>query len=120
MDLISERTAAAFEAYFPNHKPKLAYAKLIRCCANVMKIMTSRVKYDSKDHLHSALGDAFTEVCSLPSYYRVPAVRERKTARGDFSFSTYDTNALTFILKLFISRRTRLQTSKSLGKNPII
>ena len=61
MHLISERTAAAFETYFPNSKSKLAYAKLIRCLANAFKIATSRVMWDRKDHLHSGLGYLYFE-----------------------------------------------------------
>lgn len=54
--LISEQTAVCLEKYFPNHKPKLMLAKLIRCAAKSYKILTSRVRKDPKDHLKSAFG----------------------------------------------------------------
>ena len=69
MQLLSERTAAAFQKYFPKDKAKLALAKFILCCANAFKVGTSRCKLDSKDHLHSALGGVYFEVIfHLPTY----------------------------------------------------
>lgn len=62
MELISERTAVGFQKYFPKDKAKQALAKFILCLANAFKVGSSRVKYDSKDHLHSALGGEFFEV----------------------------------------------------------
>ena len=61
MHLLSERTAAAFETYFPNDKAKQSLAKFIRCLANAFKVATSRVVWDKKDHLHSALGYLYFE-----------------------------------------------------------
>ena len=54
--IFSERTAAYFETYFPKSKKKQALSKLIRCCADVHKVATSRVMLDKSDDLRSALG----------------------------------------------------------------
>ena len=65
MQLLSERTAAALQKYFPKDKAKQALAKFVLCCANAFKVGTSRTKWDKKDHLHSALGWMYFDVISI-------------------------------------------------------
>ena len=70
LNLVSEQTAVLLEKYFPNSKGKKNLARLFRCLAKCYKIMTSRCRHDSKDHMRSALGlELYYDVHILLSYF---------------------------------------------------